>query len=104
MKLHVVLALGCAIALPSPAFATDPHGTTLNPNPTGQPSQSCQDLSADPINGPFPTPGHTAGSPGSPFNEPTPANGMTGGNGGAHYSGSSQYDVACFQQSQHQLR
>jgi hypothetical protein len=58
---------------------------------TGPPSQSCQDqLTAGGT-----TPGHSASSPGSPFNEPGFGS-PNGGTGGAHYSESSQYDVACF--------
>jgi len=63
------------------------------PGPPGPPSQSCQDLEPH-------TPGHAANSPGSPFNEPG-INSVNGGTGGQHYSESSQYDVACFQASQH---
>lgn len=72
------------------AWANNPHDPT---NPTGPPGQSCQDLGLT-------TPGHAANSPGSPFNEPSGSN--PGGVGGQHYSPTSQYDVACFQQSQHQ--
>jgi hypothetical protein len=74
------------------AFATDPHSG----GSTGQPSQSCQ---AEPS-----TPGHAASAPGSAFNPD--------GNAGTHYAGTqpqnsknpnsvAQYDVACFQVSQH---
>jgi hypothetical protein len=74
------------------AFAADPHSGGA----TGQPSQSCQ---AEPS-----TPGHAASAPGSAFNPD--------GNAGTHYAGTqpqnskspksvSQYDVACFQVSQH---
>jgi hypothetical protein len=41
------------------------------------------------------TPGNSASSPGSPFNEPGFGS-QNGGTGGAHYSQSSQYDVACY--------
>ncbi len=67
-----------------------------NPNGTGLPSQSCQDIEA--AGGT--TPGHSSSSPGSPFNEPG-INSTAGGIGGQHYSGTSQYDVACYQVSQH---
>jgi hypothetical protein len=75
------------------ALADNPHDAT---NPTGRPNQSCQDLGLT-------TPGHAAGSPGSPFNEPGSGGDPTnpGGVGGQHYSETSQYDVACFQQAQH---
>jgi hypothetical protein len=62
-----------------------------NPHGTGPPSQSCQ---AEPS-----SPGNSASSPGAPFNEPSGNN--PGGTGGQHYSQSSQYDVACYQVSNH---
>jgi hypothetical protein len=91
----------CILALTgSQAFATDPHSG----GSTGRPTQSCQDLGLT-------TPGNSASSPGSPFNEPTATS--PGGNAGTHYAGNgptnsangqaSQYDVACFQQSSHQM-
>jgi hypothetical protein len=61
-----------------------------NPSGTGLPGQSCQDIGV--------YPGHAPASPGSPFNEPTDTN--PGGTGGQHYNETSQYDVACYQQSQ----
>jgi hypothetical protein len=67
-----------------------------NPSGTGPPSQSCQTIEA--AGGT--TPGHSASSPGSPFNEPG-INSVNGGTGGQHYSPNSQYDVACYQVSQH---
>ncbi|HSW79962.1 MAG TPA: hypothetical protein VLG47_04255 [Candidatus Saccharimonadales bacterium] len=67
-----------------------------NPSGQGPPSQSCQDIEAAGGR----TPGHAANSPGSPFNEPG-INSENGGTGGQHYSESSQYDVACYQVSQH---
>ena len=67
-----------------------------NPSGTGPPSQSCQDIEA--AGGT--TPGHAASSPGSPFNEPG-INSQNGGIGGQNYSEKSQYDVACYQVSQH---
>jgi len=76
-----------SLGLASPALADNP------PGPPGPPSQSCQDLGLT-------TPGNSANSPGSPFNEPSGTN--PGGTGGQNYSEKSQYDVACFQQSQHQ--
>jgi hypothetical protein len=82
------LAGGLALAASGTAFAT------------GQPNQSCQ---AQPS-----SPGHAASAPGSAFNEDP------GGVAGAVYAGNgapslnansgnavSQYDVACFQVSQH---
>ena len=76
----VVLSLSAAV----PAVAANPPGT-------GLPLQSCQDLEPN-------TPGHSAESPGSPFNEPG-VNSTDSGVGGQHYSETSQYDVACFQQA-----
>jgi hypothetical protein len=84
--------LAFSVALAGPTLA----GPTLAANPPGapgQPSQSCQDLEPN-------TPGHAANSPGSPFNEPG-INSVNGGVGGQHYSETSQYDVACFQVSEH---
>jgi hypothetical protein len=77
-----------SLGLASPALAD---------NPPGPPSQSCQDLGLT-------TPGNSANSPGSPFNEPGTGSNPNnpGGIGGQNYSETSQYDVACFQQSQHQ--
>jgi hypothetical protein len=71
-----------------PAFGQNPPGT-------GPPSQSCQSFSATT------RPGLSYLSPGSPFNEGGGVNSANGGTGGAHYSEKSQYDVACFQVSQH---
>lgn len=79
------------VGLAGQASAANPHSTD---NPTGQPSQSCQDFSATT------RPGNSGSSPGSPFNEPG-INSDNGGTGGANYSESSQYDVACFQVAQH---
>jgi len=70
-----------------------------NPSGTGPPSQSCQSIEASGGT----TPGHAASSPGSPFNEPG-INSVNGGIGGQHYSPKSRYDVACFQQAQHNPR
>ena len=66
-----------------------------NPSGTGLPSQSCQDIVA----GGGTEPGNSSSSPGSPFNEPSSTS--AGGTGGQHYNETSQYDVACFQVSQH---
>jgi hypothetical protein len=74
-------------------------GTSLaagSPNGTGQPNQSCEESAM--------RPGNAISAPGSAFN-PT-------GVAGSHYAGEqpqnsrnpnsvSQYDVACFQVSQH---
>src|SRR2546430_2460567 len=93
----VAAAVGVMVA---PAFAASP-GTG------GQPSQSCLSNTA-PME-----PGHAASAPGSAFNEPSltnPAGGIAGqmyaGNGQntntpANAAAVSQYDVACFEVSQH---
>jgi hypothetical protein len=78
-----------------------------NPSGTGQPSQTC--LSSTAPN----EPGNAANAPGSAFNEPSATN-PNGGTAGQVYAGNgrntqtpanghavSQYDVACFQVSQH---
>jgi hypothetical protein len=84
-----------AVTVASAAFSAVGAGGALaapNPNPNGgPPSQSCQDIGVYPGNAPS--------SPGSPFNEPTLT--TPGGTGGQHYTEKSQYDVACYQQSQH---
>lgn len=73
-----------------------------NPSGTGQPSQTCLEGSAQT------EPGNAAGARGSAFNESGPgvAGTVYAGNGiSATTAGSthavSQYDVACFQVSQH---
>ena len=86
----------CVVALPLlitvPALATDPH----TGGSTGQPTCSCQTTPS--------APGDASTAPGSAFN--------TGGTAGTKYAGTqiqnstnpksvSQYDAACFQQSQH---
>jgi hypothetical protein len=83
------LGLGLALLAGLPVLAANPPGT-------GQPGQSCQDIEAAGGS----VPGHSAMSPGSPFNEPG-VNSQNGGTGGQHYAAGSQYDVACFQVSQH---
>jgi hypothetical protein len=63
---------------------------------TGQPSQSCEDL-------PF-QPGHSISAPGSAFNPDGTAGTVYAGNQAVNSKNPmsvSQYDVACFQQSQH---
>jgi hypothetical protein len=81
------------------ALATAPALGAGNPARTGQPSQTCLSSTAPS------EPGNAASAPGSAFNE-------NGGIAGSMYAGSqpqnsnnpksvSQYDVACFQVSQH---
>lgn len=97
MKRLIVLTLVAgALMVPSArtALAANPHTSS----PTGQPNQSCQDTA------PPAFPGHTVSSPGSAFNgsagnvyaNPTSQGGISSSN--VHVA--SQYDVACFQQTQ----
>jgi hypothetical protein len=94
------LAGGLVLAASGTAFAT------VNPS-TGQPGQTCLSSTA-PLE-----PGNAASAPGSAFNEPSATNPL-GGTAGQVYAGNgvsattagstaavSQYDVACFQVSQH---
>jgi hypothetical protein len=91
-----VLALGGVSA--TGALAADPHNQNGSPS-TGQPSQSCQNTT------PPAFPGNTANAPGSAFNgtagnvyaNPDSQGGLSSGN--SHVV--AQYDVACFQQTQH---
>jgi hypothetical protein len=87
------LAGGLALAFSGPAAAANP-----NPGSPGQPSQSCGSTTAPN------TPGNSASAPGAAFNP--------NGQAGSVYAGEqpqnsnnpnsvSQYDVACFQVSQH---
>jgi hypothetical protein len=75
------------------AFGSTGAIAARNPSENGLPLQSCQEL------GETDRPGHAAESPGSPFNE-APENSPEGGIGGQHYNETSQYDVACFQQTE----
>jgi hypothetical protein len=90
MTRRVLLSLATA-ALVLSAVAAPVAAGSGNPSGTGLPSQSCQDLGT--------YPGHAPMSPGSPFNEPSATS--SGGTGGAHYSETSQYDVACYQVGLH---
>ncbi|MGH3000910.1 MAG: adenylate cyclase [Gaiellaceae bacterium] len=97
MRLLALIAVACAFALAAAgAFAA------ANPNGTGQPSQTCLSSTAPS------EPGHAANAGGSAFNEigPGKAGTVYAGNGvSATRAGSphavSQYDVACYQVSQH---
>ncbi len=95
MRARIVAALGATLVTVA-LTGTAPALAAGNPSGTGPPSQSCQDVEA----GGGTTPGHSSSSPGSPFNEPG-INSVNGGTGGQHYNEASQYDVACFQVSQH---
>ena len=87
--LMVAVVLALVLVPLSTVFAASPGGG-------GQPNQSCEDMPT--------TPGHAAVAPGSAFNPD--------GKAGTVYAGEqpqnsvnpksvSQYDVACFEQSQH---
>jgi hypothetical protein len=78
-----VLVAVVLLGLAGIAAAADPHSG----GSTGPPSQSCQNPATST------TPGNASNNRGSPFNP----NGVSGG----RYNPGSQYDVACFQQSQH---
>lgn len=87
--LITTVALGGCLLLHSAGFvfAANPHNAGSN----GPPSKECleEDATIEP--------GHAASSPGSTFNELDP------GTGNAAYNAvgaPSQYDVACFQQTQ----
>ena len=91
-----LLTTGGLVAL----FSLAPASLALAAGGQGQPNQDCVDV----VNsgGTEPGNGHAAASPGSPFNEADL--GGTGGTGGFHYDQAgapSQYDVACYQVTQH---
>ena len=96
----VAFVLGLMAVMAVPAFA-------LSPGTGGQPSQSCLSSTAPS------EPGHAASARGSAFNEPSATN-PSGGVAGQMYAGNgqntntpanshavAQYDVACFEVSQH---
>jgi hypothetical protein len=71
-------------------------GLAANPLTTGQPNQSCEDI-------PMP-PGHSALARGSAFNPDGVSGSVYAGEQAVNTINShtvSQYDVACFQMSQH---
>jgi opacity protein-like surface antigen len=96
-RILAAVALAATLVIPAAhaALAADPHSG----GSTGQPSQSCQDTN------PPAFPGNTGNSPGSAFNgsagavyaNPDAQGGTSSGN--SHVV--AQYDVACFQQTQH---
>ena len=108
-----LVALGACLVIFSPSVAS----AASNPNGTGMPNQTCQNFLVSPPFG-LATPGNSANSPGSVFNEPSFGMGGTsknGGQGGQSYNGMipgagtppgapSQYDVACYQQTQRLLQ
>jgi hypothetical protein len=100
-----LVAVGACLVIFSPRVAS-----AANPPGTGRPNQTCQNFVVS--GSVLATPGQhsttvvqgAANSPGSVFNEPAPfGTGGAGGTGGIQYNAvgaPSQYDVACFQQSQ----
>ncbi len=96
MKRLPIAAIVAALAVG--VFVPAAYAGSGNPSGTGPPSQSCQTVEAE--GGVAPGNEHASSSPGSPFNEPV-LNSPNGGTGGQHYNEGSQYDVACFQVSQH---
>lgn len=99
-----LVAVGACFVIFSPSVAS----AAANPSGTGQPNQTCQDFVVS--GSVLATPGQHSGtvvqgaanSPGSVFNEPGFGS-TSGGTGGITYNAvgaPSQYDVACFQQSQ----
>lgn len=105
MRNMIALLAASAMALaPAAALGAPPASGSISPPvTTGQPNQSCQDVNGGNL-GPY-YPGETSTAPGSAFNETGP------GTAGTVYAGNqtgindkntvsvSQYDVACFQQS-----
>lgn len=80
--LAVLISAILVLSLVSTVYAGDPHTGDVK----GRPNQSCEDASTST------TPGNSANALGSAFNPD--------GISGTHYNETSQYDVACFQNSQ----
>lgn len=108
IRRKLMLAFGL-VALTLPAGVSAAYAAP-NPSGTGPPSQTCQTINMTPSNpdqsgatGPF-YPGKAANANGSVFAEPGgPVQNGAGGTGGQRYNAvgaPSQYDVACYQQSQ----
>lgn len=104
MMHKLVTAISMAtIAFASAAPAIADQGIPGNPSGTGQPSQTCQTV----FKGGGGAPGNASGAPGSVFNEPGVSS-PNGGTGGTAYNNArqgagapSQYDVACYQTTNH---
>jgi len=93
-----LVAVGACLAVFSPSVAS----AAANPSGKGQPGQTCQNFVIAGTTTQLATAGQSATSPGSVFNEPGFGS-PNGGTGGITYNAvgaPSQYDVACFQQSQ----
>ena len=89
-----------ALAAGASAAGANPSPTPGNPNGTGQPNQTCQTIEAN--GGQTPSDG-ASDSRGSVFNEAgiDSTNGGVGGNAYNNAGAPSQYDVACYQTTQH---
>jgi hypothetical protein len=92
MSALLVALMGLAL------FLAFPSGAALAANPagTGQPGQSCEDIGV--------RPGQAMSAPGSAFNPNGVAGTVYAGNQAVNSKNPnsvSQYDVACFQVSQH---
>ncbi len=91
--------LAAAVTTVSVLFPASVALAAPNPSGTGRPNQDCVAIEAAGGR----APGHSSTSPGSIFNEPG-VNSVNGGKGNQAYEAAgapSQYDVACFQVSQH---
>jgi hypothetical protein len=90
-----LLATSVAFAAVGAPVAMASQASPGNPNGTGMPNQTCQNIESNNV-----LPSTGAGtSPGSVFNEKG-VDGSSGGTGGNTYNAvgaPSQYDVACFQ-------
>ena len=98
----LVLSVCFFLASAGAASAANVHNAAIGgTGMKGQPSQTCLSSATT-----MSEPGNASSSPGAPFNDTKP------GNADLHYAGSqpqnsknpksvAQYDVACFQQSQH---
>jgi hypothetical protein len=94
LLLCVALVTIALLVVATTAMAANPHSGGSG----GQPGQTCQDLG-----NPIPSPGGSANAPGSPFNGDGVSGGMYAGSqpqNSNNPNSVSQYDVACFQQTQ----
>src|SRR6478672_3540507 len=97
MKKTIVLVAAATVLSLSPSTLVF---AARNPSGQGQPNQDCVAIETQ---GGGRAPGRANLSPGSPFNE-AGLDSANGGIGGQHYDAAgapSQYDVACYQVSQH---
>src|SRR5438128_12323664 len=101
MKRFIVKGITAIILVGALAFPPITSVFAASPGTQGQPNQSCLSSTAPS------EPGNASSAPGSAFNENGGiAGGVYAGNGAPSLNGNtdkaiSQYDVACFQVSQH---